>query len=109
MPLAVRQLITSGAVKRPPQLTYYQPLLGAPEKAAQLDVGLLGEAAFASTTGAEQASQEQAIAPVSLVLTYNRALGVDPAARPAKLSVSEQAEASALMTATSLRDLTLPD
>ena len=104
-PPAVRHLLTSGAVKRPALLTCYQPpLLGAPEGAEGVDLFQLAEAAFA-TPGT------LAVRPAggALALSYNRALGADPAARPAKLSESQLAEASGKMVDTSLRDLSLPD
>ena len=103
---SVRQLLTSGAVKRPALLTCYQPpLLGAPEGAEGMDLGRLAEAAFASAEGT------LAVRPAggALALSYNRALGMDPAARPVKLSEEQLAEASGKMVATTLRDLTLPD
>ena len=115
----MRHLITTGAVKRPAQLTYYQlPLLGASEEAAQLDVGCLALEAFSAlsertgrTTACATAQTQRTLAtqPCLPPLVYNQALGVDPAARAAKQSASEVAEASKLMTATTFRNLALPD
>lgn len=112
--LSVRHLIIVGAVTSPPQLAYYQPpLLGAPEAAAGFDVSSLGAQAFSACS--PMALQPGATSACVLPshpreLVYNRAIGVNPAARPAKLSASEQLEAGAKqLTATTLRDLTLPD
>lgn len=116
---AVRQLITSGAVKRPQQLTYHQPaLLGVGDATAAVDVAALALAAFSSTTqppspGAGQLVAAQGGGALALARpppVYNRALGVDPAARPPKLSAYEQAEAFGLrVTDTAFRNLALPD
>ncbi len=115
---AVRALITSGAVSRPPALTCYTPpLLGAAEGMPTMDVCALAQAAFSSTPPAASPGAQLPVRPASGALAgvraapaYNRAIGVDPAARPRKLSTSEAAEARGLrVTETSFRDLTLPD
>jgi hypothetical protein len=119
---AAKQLIASGAVKRPPVLLVAasaRPLLAASPGAPQMDMAALAASAFSA--GAAAPSDAHALAlrqtpgalaapPARAGPVYNRAIGVDPAARPAKLSASEAAEASGVaLTATAFRDLALPD
>ncbi len=115
----MRQLITSGAVKRP------QALLCAPSAAAGLlaappgvDVAALAQSAFSATpaTAPQGALALRDVAGGALAPqrrappVYNRALGVDPAARPRQLGATQVVEASGVaVTATTFRDLTLPD
>ncbi len=118
----MKQLIASGAVKRPPVLLAAapaQPLLAASPDAPQLDMAALSASAFSAGAATPQQALALRQPPGALAApppgvrpgpVYNRAIGVDPSARPTKLSASEAAEASGVaLTATAFRDLSLPD
>ncbi len=116
----MRQLITSGAVPRPAQLLAAAPraalLGGGAAPAANSDPAALAQRAFADAPAPPGAQLARVVPPGGLTAArsggavYNRAIGVDPAARPRLLSASEAAEASgARITATAFRNLALPD